>query len=60
MGYGSWSGGIYIIKIDPSTGLRDKNTTYKYDKNVSDPYMGYKLTGGNQKSGEATGTRCRN
>ncbi len=54
MSYGSWSGGIYIIKIDPSTGLRDKNTTYKYDKNVSDPYMGYKLAGGNQKSGEAS------
>lgn len=54
MSYGSWSGGIYIIKIDPVTGLRDKSTTYRYEKNVSDPYMGYKLAGGDRSSGEAS------
>ena len=54
MSYGSWSGGIYMLKIDPKTGLRDTSTTYSYQKNVSDPYMGYMLAGGNFASGEAS------
>lgn len=54
MTYGSWSGGIYMIKIDNQTGLRDRTTTYDYEANVSDPYMGYKLAGGDAVSGEAS------
>lgn len=54
MTYGSWSGGIYMLKMNPKTGLRDKATTYTYQKNASDPYMGYMLAGGNFASGEAS------
>lgn len=54
MSYGSWSGGIWMFKIDPATGLRDKNEKYEYKANVSDPYMGYKLAGGTGASGEAS------
>lgn len=53
MAYGSWSGGIYMIKIDPGTGLRDKTRKYSLKANVSDPYMGLKLAGGSFASGEA-------
>ncbi len=52
MTYGSWSAGIYQIKIDEETGLRDYNYTYEYVKNESDPYLGYKLAGGFYNSGE--------
>ncbi len=51
--YGSWSGGIGMIRLDNKTGLRDYTTTYDYVSSVSDPYCGYKLSGGNQRSGEA-------
>lgn len=54
MTYGSWSGGIYMIKMDKATGLRDKKTSYKLEANVSDPYMGLKLAGGSFASGEAS------
>jgi len=59
MTYGSWSGGIYAIKLDPNTGLRDYNTKYELDNNYadgngSDPYMGIKLAGGYFASGEAS------
>ncbi len=54
MSYGSWSGGIYLIRLDASTGLRDYNYTYDYESGVSDPYMGVHLAGGNQVSGEAS------
>lgn len=54
MSYGSWSGGIWMFKLDESTGLRDKTILYKYTDNESDPYMGYKLAGGNGVSGEAS------
>ena len=54
MSYGSWSGGIWMIKLDEATGLRDKTISYKYTDNESDPYMGYKLAGGNGVSGEAS------
>ena len=29
MSYGSWSGGIYILKLDPATGLRDNGRNYE-------------------------------
>lgn len=54
MSYGSWSGGIWMFKLDEATGLRDKTISYKYTDNKSDPYMGYKLAGGNGVSGEAS------
>ena len=53
MTYGSWSGGIYIIELDETTGLRDRTVTYNYVANTSDPYMGIKLAGGYMSSGEA-------
>ena len=54
MTYGSWSGGIYMIKIDNETGLRDKAEKYELKANVSDPYMGLKIAGGSFASGEAS------
>lgn len=61
MTYGSWSGGISMIKLDKKTGLRDYNTTYpntnnKVDANklISDPYTGYKIAGGTAVSGEGS------
>lgn len=54
MSYGSWSGGIYMLEIDPVTGLRKAGTTYPYKANESDPYMGIKLAGGDRVSGEAS------
>ncbi len=54
MSYGSWSGGISMIRLDKETGLRDYNTTYEYKSGVTDPYTGYRLAGGNQVSGEAS------
>lgn len=56
MSYGSWSAGIYQLKLDTKTGLRDYS--YDYEKNKiegvdSDPYIGYKLAGGCYVSGEA-------
>ncbi len=54
MCYGSWSGGIGMIRLDNETGLRDYSTTYPYVSSVSDPYCGYKISGGNQMSGEAS------
>ncbi len=53
MCYGSWSGGIGMIRLDNETGLRDYDTTYPYVSSVSDPYCGYKISGGNHRSGEA-------
>lgn len=60
MSYGSWSGGIYILQLDPNTGLRDYNVTYTGDfdtkgANVtSDPYFGKKIAGGRYVSGEGS------
>ncbi len=61
MSYGSWSGGISMIKLDKKTGLRDYNTKYSDTNNapgsdglITDPYMGYKIAGGNAVSGEGS------
>ncbi len=54
MSYGSWSGGIGMFRLDNETGLRDYDTTYEYKSGVTDPYFGYKISGGNQRSGEAS------
>jgi len=60
MVYGSWSGGLFLLKLSESTGLRDysysygfttdpvwNGTTLRYDK-----YMGIHLGGGYYVSGE--------
>lgn len=52
MAYGSWFGGIYQMKLDGETGLRDYGTTYETVENVSDAYYGHKLAGGWSVSGE--------
>lgn len=54
MVYGSWSAGIYQIKLDTKTGLRDYNYTEygDYVKDKADPYLGYKIAGGYYNSGE--------
>ncbi len=65
LGYGSWSGGIYMIELDKTTGLRDYTRTYPYEVNrksandstanqnvTSDPYFGIKIAGGYYVSGE--------
>ena len=54
MNYGSWSGGIYMVKIDPYTGDviypgkdEDSDTV-----NPTDRYFGKRIAGGYTKSGE--------
>lgn len=67
MSYGSWSGGIFMIKLDPTNGLRDYTYTFPYEVNgntatpgsatsncTSDPYFGKKIAGGYYVSGEAS------
>ncbi len=60
MSYGSWSGGISMIKLDKETGLRDYSMAYADTNNkvvdgvVSDPYTGYKIAGGGAVSGEGS------
>lgn len=60
--YGSWSGGIYILRLNKNTGLRDYDYTYEltYSDNdkeetvLSDPYFGKKIAGGCYVSGEGS------
>lgn len=52
MTYGSWSAGIFQVKLDKATGLRDYNTTYENVAHKSDAYLGYKVSGGYYNSGE--------
>lgn len=54
MSYGSWFGGIFMLKLDPATGLRDYSVSYETVPNVSDAYYGYKIAGGHEVSGEAS------
>lgn len=67
MSYGSWSGGIFMIQLDETTGLRDYTATYPYEINgtatnpgtasancTSDPYFGKKIAGGYYVSGEGS------
>lgn len=48
MVYGSWSGGIYILELDPETGLVIHPEEDK--ANGVDPYFGKLLLGGDHKS----------
>lgn len=52
MVFGSWFGGVYMLKLDEQTGLRDYSTTYETVPNESDAYYGYKIAGGFGVSGE--------
>lgn len=67
MSYGSWSGGIFMLKINPENGLRDYEYKFPYQVNNStqtpgsananctcDPYFGKKIAGGYYSSGEAS------
>ncbi len=59
MTYGSWSGGIFMFKLDESTGLRDYTVTYPVATNsdghpTSDPYFGKHIAGGYYVSGEGS------
>ncbi len=53
MVYGSWSGGIFTLEIDPKTGkcIHPKTGTTS-DGRMVDSYFGTKLIGGYHKSGE--------
>lgn len=52
MTYGSWSAGIYQLKLDTTTGLRDYSAKYETKKDASDAYFGVKIAGGYYCSGE--------
>ena len=58
LAYGSWSGGIFMLKLDKETGLRDYTYTYTSDFDskganfTSDPYFGKRIAGGYYVSGE--------
>ncbi len=60
MSYGSWSGGIFMLRLDNTTGLRDYTYTYTSDYDskgadgTSDPYFGKKIAGGYYVSGEGS------
>ena len=44
MAYGSWSGGIFMLELDETTGLRDYSVTYETNEH-SDAYFGKKIAG---------------
>ncbi|MBQ8627132.1 MAG: glycoside hydrolase family 43 protein [Agathobacter sp.] len=52
MAYGSWFGGIYMLELDPATGMRLSSRTYETVENQSDEYQGIKIAGGLVVSGE--------
>lgn len=62
MSYGSWSGGIFMLRLNEENGLRDYQYTYQeefssgndYRNCISDPYFGRKIAGGWYVSGEAS------
>lgn len=54
MSFGSWFGGIHLLRLDPKTGLRDYSVTYKTVPDRSDAYYGYKIAGGYGNSGEGS------
>lgn len=67
MSYGSWSGGIFILRLNEENGLRDYEYKFPYEINnkevtpsaasencTCDPYFGRKIAGGYYVSGEAS------
>ena len=55
MCYGSWSGGIFTLEIDPATGrcIHPKSGTTA-DGRMIDSYFGTKISGGYYMSGEGS------
>lgn len=53
MSYGSWSGGIFMLRLDGKTGLRKTGVKYPEGPH-SDPYFGKKIAGGAYVSGEGS------
>ena len=51
MVYGSWSGGVWMLELDETTGLRDYDV--KYSGSNTDAYFGKRVAGGYYASGEA-------
>jgi arabinan endo-1,5-alpha-L-arabinosidase len=56
---GSWSGGIFILKLNAENGLRDYTATYPIKNDgsghpLSDPYFGTQIAGGYYVSGEGS------
>ena len=54
MSYGSWFGGIFLLKLDNKTGMRDLSYTYKNVANRSDEYLGFRISGGYGGTGEGS------
>lgn len=60
LSYGSWSGGIWMLKLDKNTGLRDYTYTYSgtassvTSQQKSDAYFGKLIAGGAYVSGEGS------
>lgn len=54
MVYGSWSGGIFMLRINPKTGtaIYPKHDSKTKDGRIIDRYFGIKLLGGYHQSGE--------
>lgn len=55
MCYGSWSGGLFILELDSSTGAvmyPGSDSTEPVSGNFTDRYFGTHIAGGNHKSGE--------
>ncbi len=58
--YGSWSGGIFMLRLNKETGLRDYTYTYESDYDTlgasctSDPYYGLRIAGGYYVTGEGS------
>lgn len=56
MTYGSWSGGLFILELDPATGEAYYPGVDSVDQesgNFTDRYFGTHIAGGNHQSGEA-------
>ncbi len=54
MSYGSWFGGIFLLKLDNKTGLRDMTFDYSTTGRTSDKYFGYRISGGFGDPGEGS------
>ncbi len=55
MVYGSWSGGLYLLELDPATGeaiYPGVDSVDEVSGNYVDRYFGVHLAGGNHQSGE--------
>lgn len=54
MAYGSWFGGLFLLKLDNETGLRDYSYTYETEIEVADEYLGHLISGGYGGTGEGS------